>query len=74
MTLKEIISQVDWNEVAIAIVSERPYQRPVLEGFRKVFESLMTMGICDAWTTGCGGERYPRSISERMTLGSRNVS
>ena len=43
MTLNEIISQVDWNEVAIAIVSERPYQRPVLEGFRKVFESLMTM-------------------------------
>ena len=43
MTLNEIISHVDWNEVAIAIVSERPYQRPVLEGFRKVFESLMTM-------------------------------
>ena len=43
MTLNEIISQVDWTEVAIAIVSERPYQRPVLEGFRKVFESLMTM-------------------------------
>ena len=30
MKLKEIISQVDWNEVAIAIVTERPYQRPVL--------------------------------------------
>ena len=43
MTLNEIISQVDWKEVAIAVVSERPYQRPVLEGFRKVFESLMTM-------------------------------
>ena len=43
MKLKEIISQSNWQEVAIAIVSERPYQRPVLKGFRKVFESLMTM-------------------------------
>ena len=43
MKLKEIISQVDWTEVAIAIVSERPYQRPVLKRFRKVFESLMLM-------------------------------
>ena len=43
MTLNEIISQVDWNEVAVAIVSERPYQRPVLEGFKKVFESLLLM-------------------------------
>lgn len=43
MKLKEIISHVDWNEVAIAIVSERPFQRPVLEGFKKVFESLLLM-------------------------------
>ena len=43
MKLKEIISHVDWNDVAIAIVTERPYQRPVLAGFKKVFESLVTM-------------------------------
>ena len=48
MKLKEIISQSNWQEVAIAIVSERPYQRPFLEGFRKVFESLMTMDLAES--------------------------
>lgn len=43
MKLKEIIGQSDWQEVAIAIVSERPCQRKVLGGFKKVFESLLLM-------------------------------
>lgn len=43
MKLKEIISQSDWHDVAIAIVSERPCQRKVLGGFRTVFGSLLLM-------------------------------
>ena len=41
MKLKEIISQSDWQDVAIAIVTEHPCQRKYLEGFRIVFETLM---------------------------------
>lgn len=43
MKLKEIICQVDWHDVAIAIVVERPCQRKALGGFKKVFESLVLM-------------------------------
>ena len=43
MQLKEIISQSDWQDVAIAIVTEHPCQRKNLEGFRIVFETLLLM-------------------------------
>ena len=43
MKLKEIISQSDWQGVAIAIVTEHPCQRKNLEGFRIVFETLLLM-------------------------------
>ena len=41
MKLKEIISQSDWQNVAIAIVTEHPCQRKNLEGFRIVYETLL---------------------------------
>ena len=43
MKLKEIISQSNWQDVAIAIVTEHPCQRKNLEGFRIVFETLSLM-------------------------------
>ena len=43
MKLKDIISQSDWQDVAIAIVTEHPCQRKNLEGFRIVFETLLLM-------------------------------
>ena len=43
MKLKEIISQSDWQDVAIAIVTEHPCQRKNLKGFRIVFETLELM-------------------------------
>lgn len=43
MKLKEIICQTDWQDVAIAIVTQRPCQRKALGRFMKVFESLVLM-------------------------------
>ena len=43
MKLKEIICQSDWQDVAIAIVTEHPCQRKNLEGFRIVFDTLLLM-------------------------------
>lgn len=43
MKLKDIICQSDWQDVAIAIVTEQPCQRKNLEGFRIVFETLRPM-------------------------------
>lgn len=43
MILKEIINQVQWKDVAIAIVTEHPWCRKSLEGFRIVFETLRLM-------------------------------
>ena len=43
MKLKEIISQSDWQNVAIAIVTEHPCQRKDLDGFRIVYETLLLM-------------------------------
>ena len=39
MKLKEIISQSDWQNMAIAIVTEHPFQRKNLDGFRIVYIS-----------------------------------
>ena len=43
MKLKEIICQSDWQDVAVAIVTEHPCQKKNLEGFKIVFETLMLM-------------------------------
>ena len=43
MILKEIINQVKWQDVAIAIVTEYPWCRRSIEGFRGVFETLSLM-------------------------------
>lgn len=43
MKLKEIISQVSWMDVAIALVTEHPDQRKSVEEYKAVFESLLTM-------------------------------
>ncbi|MBR4147367.1 MAG: hypothetical protein IKX35_06000 [Bacteroidales bacterium] len=41
MKLKELISQTKWQDVAIAMVIEHPYQRKNLDGYRIIFETLM---------------------------------
>ena len=43
MILKEIIDQVQWSDVAIAIVTEHPWCRKRLEGYKKVLETLRLM-------------------------------
>ena len=43
MILKEIINQVQWPDVAIAIVTEHPWCRKRLEGYKIVFETLRLM-------------------------------
>ena len=43
MILKELISQSKWQDVAIAMVTEHPYQRKNLDGYRIVFETLMML-------------------------------
>lgn len=43
MILKELINQVQWQDVAVAIVTEYPWCRRSLEGFRGVFETLLSM-------------------------------
>ena len=43
MKLKELISQSKWQDVAIALVTEHPYQRKNLNDYGIVFETLMMM-------------------------------
>ena len=43
MKLKDIICQSNWQDVAIAIVTEHPCQRKNLKGFRIVFDTLLLM-------------------------------
>ena len=43
MKLKELISQTKWQDVAISMVIEHPYQRKNLDGYRIIFETLMMM-------------------------------
>ena len=48
MTLKELIKQVKWQDVAIALVSDHPWCRKSLEGYRKVFDTLYLMDSVDS--------------------------
>ena len=48
MILKELINQVKWQDVAIALVSEHPWCRKSLEGYRMVFETLSLMDSVDS--------------------------
>ena len=48
MILKELINQVQWQDVAIAIVSDHPWRRKNLEGYKIVFETLSLMDSVDS--------------------------
>ena len=48
MILKELINQVEWPDVAIALVSDHPWCRKSLDGYRIVFETLSLMDTDDS--------------------------
>ena len=48
MILKELINQVEWQDVAIALVSDHPWCRKSLDGYRIIFETLSLMDTVDS--------------------------
>ena len=48
MILKELINQVQWQDVAVALVSDHPWFRKRLESFEIVFETLSLMDPVDS--------------------------